>query len=1325
MDRVTRRVSLLIFLLATLSIRAGAATVSGVVMSSEGKALAGATVEAYALESSAARRDRYRAEDPRRVAVAQAVTDEKGKFVLDVKAAPVVDLAAMASGFAPAGVRAAGGEDVGAIALMETPDAKGRLTADGNPIPNAVVILSGPGVELVTRTDEAGRYSAADPSKWALRAQVFHPGFAPMTRLRTRDRLSTDFTLSPGVTLTGRALSVDGKTPLAGAQIFVDGYPYGTTGEDGAFSIIRVPDDWRELVVTKGELAGGRTRGGSPDANVTLRPAAMIGGTVSDGSSRTPVAFAEVTAAGNRLSAGESVITDQKGRFSFPPRLPGTLILSATAPDYERAEANASARQGEAVQKSLTLARTARIEGFILDEDKQGVAAARVTAGGAADPVPGRMIMRPTAPVVSGPDGRFVIRNVSAGTVDVLAVKKGFPSGKAPQLSVAAGEHKKNVVLTIPSGVPVTVNVADQNGRPVGRASVELSEWSEGSFGGQMRIMMGGLPGGDDAPQTNAEGTVEIRVKPGKYDIAVKREGFAPKRVRGVSINEAAQPVSVVLQPGAEIRGSVVTSNGTPVADAMINAFVPGPGAGAPASTTTGPDGGFQLSDLEPGQLMLIVSKQDEFIDHREMVEAPNSSLTIELPAGGRITGRVVDKVSKRPVTDFQAGVSGERSGAGMRIMRPTQMRSFRADDGSFTLENVPVGRQQVVVNAPGYVQGSVSGVMVEDGKTTSDIEVTLDSGVRVTGRVTGPDGSALEGVAVSVEREGQGGGFARMMGVGGATTDGSGEFVLEAVEAGDTTIRFEKDGFVPERKASKLSGKEARVDARLSRGTEVTGSVVTEAGVPVADARVEIRSSVQGSGWNTKRTDSNGVFRAEGLTPGRYTFTAFKDGFPQKTVNDIDVVTTPNVRIVLESGGVIYGRVIGYNPQDVRSIVVQASSSTAMATSPIDDAGNFRIEGAPTGSVSVGAAVRSMTRNAMTKPTRVEVEPGGSVQVDLTFEEGATVTGRVTRGSKVVSGARVDFQPKTRTSMRQAATTGSDGYYTVSGLDSGYYDVIVLDTAGMSTYTTPYTVSGSGSFDIDMRGTTVTGTVIDADTGEPIGDSLVSLTLADAQAGPRFFSPSTLTDRTGTFVLESVTPGSYRARAEKSGYAQQILDVIVSDRGTQDVQFRIARQEGLRVRIVDARDGRTLNGFIAAVDGANRPALERSTGPAADGSFRLPLGPGSYRLTINSPGYAPQELNVSVPSPSEVRVGLTPGGSLQIRSTSGTREVGRLVMPSGVPFRRGSGDPGSFIVPSGVSVQDNVTPGTYTLTIIDAQGQVRASRPVTIVEGRMTEVDV
>jgi hypothetical protein len=308
---------------------------------------------------------------------------------------------------------------------------------------------------------------------------------------------------------------------------------------------------------------------------------------------------------------------------------------------------------------------------------------------------------------------------------------------------------------------------------------------------------------------------------------------------------------------------------------------------------------------------------------------------------------------------------------------------------------------------------------------------------------------------------------------------------------------------------------------------------------------------------------------------------------------------------------------------------------------------------------------------------------------------------------------------------MRQAASTGSDGYYTVSGLDSGDYDVIVLDTAGMSTYTTSYTVSGSGNFDIEMRGTTVTGTVIDADTGEPIGDSLVTLTLADGQAGARFLSPSILTDSTGTFILESVTPGNYRARAEKNGYAQQVLDLIVSDRGTQDVRFRIGRQEGLRVRIVDARDGRTLNAYITAVDASNRPALERPSGPAADGSFPLPLGPGTYRLTINSPGYAPQEMNVSVPAPGEVRVGLTPGGSLQIRSTSGAREIGRLVSPNGAPFKRGIGDQGSFVVPSGVSVQENLTPGSYTLTIIDGQGQVRTSKPVTIVEGRVTEVDV
>src|SRR5205085_12698978 len=107
------------------------------------------------------------------------------------------------------------------------------------------------------------------------------------------------------------------------------------------------------------------------------------------------------------------------------------------------------------------------------------------------------------------------------------------------------------------------------------------------------------------------------------------------------------------------------------------------------------------------------------------------------------------------------------------------------SDDGTFALDNVPPGATQLVVNAAGYTPGRISNLMVEDGKTIADVEVPLETGVRVSGKVTGPDGAPLPGAMVRVDA---GEDSRRLMRLGApgereATTDPNGDYTLEAVE--------------------------------------------------------------------------------------------------------------------------------------------------------------------------------------------------------------------------------------------------------------------------------------------------------------------------------------------------------------------------------------------------------------------------------------------------------------------------------------------------------------------------------------------------------------
>src|SRR5436305_14444164 len=94
-------------------------------------------------------------------------------------------------------------------------------------------------------------------------------------------------------------------------------------------------------------------------------------------------------------------------------------------------------------------------------------------------------------------------------------------------------------------------------------------------------------------------------------------------------------------------------------------------------------------------------------------------------------------------------GITTSRGGGGMVLMMPPKQKQFTSDDGSFVLEGIKPGMTQVVVNAAGYTTARVPNIEVEDGKTAPDVEVDVETGAKLTGRVTGPDGSALAGVLV------------------------------------------------------------------------------------------------------------------------------------------------------------------------------------------------------------------------------------------------------------------------------------------------------------------------------------------------------------------------------------------------------------------------------------------------------------------------------------------------------------------------------------------------------------------------------------------------
>ena len=1299
-------------------------------MTPDGAPVSGARVTLHAPESPEARRARLLSDAPDRVPLFTTQTDSRGNWSLESPKEPVADLRITAAGFDPFARRIERDEEVGAVMLFKSELKQGSIRAGGKPVAGATVVLMYGTAEFIARTDQDGKYEAPDPKR-ARVITVIHPSWAieeeafPMTAPAN----ALNRTLTAGTTISGRVVAADGTTPVAKATINVDSWPLAVSGEDGTFTIPHAPAKWSSVIAQAGSLLAMRAPGSEKSLTLRLGKPASVTGRVTDAKTKLPVAGANIrVSARNRgmFAEGWSGLSDAKGTYSIAVP-PGTYTAFATHPGYAPQPFDVTVAAGQSSARDVSATPLARVAGVVMSEDRKPVAAAVIAGEEVSDDF-GRMAMRMMgggSSAVSGPDGKFSTRVAGDADIRVKATRKGLPVAKSEAIRLAPGERKSGVVITIPSGIPVSGKVTDREGKPLSGVAVAAAEVAAGPRGMIRQMIVAGTQGSDEEPvRTGSDGTYTIRVKEGMYDFSFRREGYATKAVRGQSVSTTATPaVDATLEPAVEVSGRVVR-NGTGVEGVAINTFSE---MGMGGSAVTGPDGSFTLTGLNPGDVRANLRKEGDFIQEMRTLTAPSRDVVIDLPAGTTVSGRVIDKESRKPVTSFQAGISTSRGGGGMIMMAPPQLKTFTTDDGSFTLENVPLGSVNLIANAPGYAQARMN-VTLEEGKPLRGVELELDSGTKLVGKVTGPDGSALSGAVVRVAMFG---GSGIVMPGGGKQTvsDANGEYVLEALEPTDTNIEFSHAKYVGTRKEITVKGREVRLDVQLSAGQRVSGVVVTEAGTPVPDASVE---AMAGAGtFRSTRSDASGQFTFDSLAPARYRFTAAKQGFSESRLDDVDIAAGAPVRLVLRSGATLYGQVRGLTPEELQNASVEARGGDgSFSNTAVDASGNYRLEGAPAGTVRVSALVsRNFSSRKTSVPVTVTIAAGESQNVNLEFRSDTVIRGRVTRNQRPLASAQVMFTPKRGSSTQStgSASTDEQGQYSVSGLEPGEYAVYVMDIQRFSPYQTTYEVRGSATFDIEYKASAVRGRVMSSE-GDPVVDARVTLRPSTSEGFRVDMGASS--DVNGAFTLDSVAPGTYMVSADKSGYGNHVTEVTVTDDGAPEVELRLSKNPGVTLKVVDARDGRTLSAMIYVFDAAGRfvqdSGFRFGGGMDSAADAKLSLAPGSYVATVTSMGYAP--LTVNLTAPGSQTIPLSPGGRVVIKSSRSDVQRIRLVDARGMRYPRlPNRPPASDLAPNPAVMQlDNVAPGTYAIEVMtNNDTTVVKSIPVTVREGATVEVNV
>jgi protocatechuate 3,4-dioxygenase beta subunit len=1319
------------------------AAVTGTVMTPEGQPIAGARVTLTSVESVEARRTRLLSATPDPVALVSAQTDSKGNFTLESPKEPTVDLRIALRGYEPQQRRVERDEDIGAVVLQKVELKNGTVKANGKPVANAVVAIGYNNAEYLAKTDEQGRYEAPDPKR-ARVIVVLHPDYAVLEEIATgiSGNIGTlDRTLSTPAKLTGKVVREDGTTPVAKATIYVDGWPLGVSNDDGTFSASRANAKWTTVTAQTSTLVGTRAQG-SGALTIRAAKAATVTGRVLDSKTKVPVAgaTARLNARGGGFRQNDTwwgAITDAKGNYTINAA-PGTYSINVTHPAYSMSNGDVNLVAGQSSSKELVVSPLARVSGVVLNDEKKPVVAASISTQDTREgmDMPMRVMNMFGAPSVSGPDGRFSARVRVDTDLKLKATKKGFPPATSDSIKLAPGERRTNLVLSMPSGIAVTGKVTDHDGAPLSGVAVTSTPTPTGQRGMMQRMIMGGFNFGndDDAVKTGSDGTYTIRVNEGTNDFAFRREGFSTKNIRSKPIAIGNNnTIDVTLDPSVEITGRV-TRGGVGVAGVSMLSLSFGDGDSS--DTTTGPDGSFTLRGLSPGNVRLMLRKEDEMVNDQRSLTAPAKDVAIELPVGTTVSGRVVDKSTHKPITQFQVGVSTSRSGGGMMMLAPPMLRSMTSDDGSFSIDNVPVGAINFVASAPGYSTSRMN-LNAEEGKPIRGLEVELDTGVKLVGKVTGPDGTPLSDASVTIGIMGGGMGMnINRMTDKRTVTNSSGEYEIEALDPGEETVSITHSKYLPERKTVELKGREVRLDVQLSAGSRVSGMVVTESGAAVAEADVEAMTA--GGVPRRGKTDASGRFDFDSLSPARYQFTASKNGYADGVVRDFDVANGAPVRIVMKSGGIITGFVRGLPESELPSTTVEARGTDGNAVATVDSTGAFRLEGVPSGTVTVRATmIGKGFGSRKTSPSQtVEMSAGGSRQVDIEFRSDTAIKGHVRRNGQMLDGAVVTFFPKPGSSQQtqQTVTADEQGNYTATGLDDGDYSVIVADSKRFASYNTTYNVHGSGTFDIDFTAQPMRGRVVDSTSNDPINEANITLRATGGSGlSMRFADRLTATDTNGTFNLDLVPSGTYTLTASKPGYGNDVRDITVTDGGsTDDVELHLHKEEGVTLKIIDKRDGRALSGNLVVFDGQGRQMPDvRSFFPGMGGGestddVKVSVSPGSYTATIGAMGYGTQ--HVSLRAPGTQTIYLAPAARIVVHSKHSEPGLRvRLLDSNGVPYPKWTVMPSSTgLIPSpGATNIDSVSGGNYTLQLLGANGAVVDTRQLTVADGQTIDVEI
>lgn len=757
-----------------------------------------------------------------------------------------------------------------------------------------------------------------------------------------------------------------------------------------------------------------------------------------------------------------------------------------------------------------------------------------------------------------------------------------------------------------------------------------------------------------------------------KLDLRARRKGFAPMVVPGVQVPPGESSVdlgTLILGPGAVLGGTVTDADGLPIAGAEVRVSTdldpPWPAvaaqvAGQAPDAVTDAEGGFSLEDLPPGRAVRLLVDGQGYLPAVAAFEGPaGETVTVVLEAAAQVSGRVVDALG--------AGVSGAQVSLrplgrpeGERTARGRSLSSAADERGNFVLEDAAPGRAAVSAYARGFQPSDETTVELAAKEVREDVEIVLERGAALAGRVTAADGEPVAGARVRAGRA-------------EAATEADGSYRVEGIRPGRREVEVRHPEYNRLSEDLEIEDGEQRADFELSGGRRVAGRVVDADRRPLAGVVVELvgEDPREPRRYRTA-SDAEGMFAWLRVADGSYRLEAVREGFAPATAGGVEVAGAPvdDVEVEMRRGATIAGRILGLELDELAEVEVDATEGDRDRAGTVDYDGAYRIVDLAPGDWLVVARLRGGSRQAQ---ARVGLAAdAGRVTRDLEFGRGFTFTGRVLHGGEALDGAKVTFTGHD-VAVRRQVETDLDGRFRVGDLSPGRYRLGLAHRPRTIVYNEDLEISGDDDRLIEIASVRVTGRVISSATSEPLADVLVAMRQLLGAAGDGSLLTAG-TDERGIFSFERLSAGRYRLSVRADGYepAERLLD-LPPGAGREDLELALASTAGLDlfVRLASGRTPRFVH--LRALDAGGLLAVAE-TRVADDGGYvRFPTVPaGAWELLVSAPDAAAVRVAAEVPG-DPVEVVLPSAGRLEVRVPAllETEEVATVAVAdaAGRPF--------------------------------------------------------